>query len=500
MYSPQLYNVSVIKSITFKHSIIFFSIVIAFVFLQILFLWKDIPFGYLLPVALFAMWAVFTDLRVLPLSLLFFLPLSLEFSFGSLSLSTPTEPIMIALTAVLIILSFSGRFGWKKIQNHPLVILIALQFIWFVVNIFISREPVLSTKYLLAKIWFMGACVFMTSYFFRSEKFYKVAIWLLMTTTLVTILYTLGRHALVGFSFEESSMVCKPFYLNHVNYSSFIALSLPFAVAAIFWFKGNKFAQLLMVAAVVIIIIGIILSYTRTTWLSLIIALVSLIVFRWKILRLSIIIGWVVVASAALYLVDENRYIAFAPDYKHTIFNREDFGKHMQATVELSDVSGMERVYRWVAAQNLIKDNFWFGTGNNTFYPTYKQYANPAFVTYVSDNPERSTTHNYFLLLFCDQGLPGMLLFIVFYMWAMIRCNELYFRSQSKFRKNLMLSCFATLVILLVHLMLGDMIEIDKTGAMFYLIIGIIIATDIAEQNNQSSSNSLKPLENTLNE
>jgi O-antigen ligase len=36
-----------------------------------------------------------------------------------------------------------------------------------------------------------------------------------------------------------------------------------------------------------------------------------------------------------------------------------------------------------------------------------------SFRTYVSDNPEKSTTHNYFLLQLAEQGIPGFLLFAI---------------------------------------------------------------------------------------
>ncbi|WP_252407921.1 O-antigen ligase family protein, partial [Escherichia coli] len=53
------------------------------------------------------------------------------------------------------------------------------------------------------------------------------------------------------------------------------------------------------------------------------------------------------------------------------------------------------------------------GFGTNSFYPTYKGYTLPAYKTWVSNNPDHSTVHNYFLLTAIEQGLPGLCIFLV---------------------------------------------------------------------------------------
>ena len=49
-----------------------------------------------------------------------------------------------------------------------------------------------------------------------------------------------------------------------------------------------------------------------------------------------------------------------------------------------------------------------------------------------------------------------------------------------------MLTCFVTLVIFLVHLVLGDMVEVDKNGGIFLIVIAILIGTEYhVKQQNQ---------------
>ena len=85
----------------------------------------------------------------------------------------------------------------------------------------------------------------------------------------------------------------------------------------------------------------------------------------------------------------------------------------------------MERVYRWVAATRMFKDHPWMGFGPGNFYPYYMHYTLSDFETYVSDNPERSTAHNYPLLLLAEARsyrlVTTVFLFltaqVIFYLW-----------------------------------------------------------------------------------
>jgi O-antigen ligase len=457
----------------------FFSSTLLFILLNIIGIWKELPYFNAIPfLILFAILLV-KDYRLVFYFLMASLPISIDFFFGSLSLSAPSEPILMLSTGLWIILFINKRTNISKHLSNPILILLLLQLVLFTLNIFVSLDPVLSFKYLLAKIWFFGGFIFLPLIFLKDEKNYKIAFWSFFIPLMLTVFYTIFNHALTGFSFEKVNESARPFYVNHVIYACTLGLSLPFCVAALGWYKNNPFIRMVLFVCILVLIFAIITSYTRTTWLSVLAAIASIVVFNSKFLKLSFAIALIGIVVFCYQLVDQNNYMKYAPNYTNTVFNREDFGKHMEATVELSDVSGMERVYRWVAAINLIQHNFWFGTGNNTFYPTYKEYANPAFITYLSDNPERSSTHNYFLLIFCDQGVFGFLLFIVLYIWAMLKTKTIYLLTKDRFVKTLMTTCFATLVIFLVHLVLGDMVEVDKNGGIFLFILGIIMAMDL---------------------
>ncbi|HZG01844.1 MAG TPA: O-antigen ligase family protein, partial [Chitinophagales bacterium] len=162
------------------------------------------------------------------------------------------------------------------------------------------------------------------------------------------------------------------------------------------------------------------------------------------------------------------------PEYKRTIYH-EKLGDHLTSTYTMRDVSSAERVYRWVAGFKMWEANPLVGYGPGNFYNFYKGYTVTAFKTYVSDNPEKSTVHNYFLLLLVEQGIVGFLIFLVLTVAIFLYGESLYHRIPNKHDKRWVLAILASLTAIYVSNMLSDMIETDKVGSIFFINIGMLI-------------------------
>ncbi len=182
--------------------------------------------------------------------------------------------------------------------------------------------------------------------------------------------------------------------------------------------------------------------------------------------------------AAVIYLGSNYRYMQYAPEYEKTIFNKDDIQKHLQATYTLRDVSGMERVYRWLAAARMIADRPLTGSGPNTFYPEYQKYTVSRFTTYVSSNPEKSTVHNYFLLQFAEQGYVGGFLFLVFIGYVLLLPEKIYHRAIQGEHKKAIMAAGLCVFIITVHLFLNELLETDKIGSLFYMSVAVLIRLD----------------------
>lgn len=204
----------------------------------------------------------------------------------------------------------------------------------------------------------------------------------------------------------------------------------------------------------------------------------------------SYVIGVFIILTALFWLKSNDRYLKYTNDYNNTIFHT-NFTEHLIATYKLKDVSTAERFYRWIAGVRMIKDKPLTGYGPNTFYYNYKGYAVPAFKTWVSNNNDRSTVHNYFLLTVIEQGIPGLLLLLVLFGAMLYYAQYLYRRIKDPFYKTTALTTGVIITMIIVVNLLSDLIETDKIGSLFFLCLATLIVTDVNTRRKLNSSSDI---------
>ncbi|MBD2720553.1 O-antigen ligase family protein [Hymenobacter sp. BT189] len=414
--------------------------------------------------------------------LFFLLPFSQEIGlFGGLSMDVPSEPLMLALTgcvgASLLLGAANGLIPRREWLN-ALVVILALMLLWTAVDSFFSVDSVKSIKYLLAKVWYLTPFLLGTLLMVRRPANAWRFAGFYAAGACLSVLYVVSRHATKGFSFADINWALHPFFRNHVIYATMLALLIPFC-----WFAQRAATKagprLAWRVALGILLFGLLTSYTRASILSLPIAALYFAVMRLRLTRVVLVLVAAATAISVAHIASGDNYMEFAPNYERTIFNGKNFEKHLEATYKLQDVSGMERVYRWVAAARMIAEKPLVGSGAATFYPEYKRYTVKSFRTYVSDNPEKSTTHNYFLLQLAEQGIPGFLLFVIFIATALLKAERLYHRSQQQPEvRRVVLAATLSLVVIVFHLTLNELVEVDKIGPVFFICIALLIRSE----------------------
>jgi O-antigen ligase len=146
----------------------------------------------------------------------------------------------------------------------------------------------------------------------------------------------------------------------------------------------------------------------------------------------------------------------------------------------------MERVYRWVAAKQMIYDNPWMGTGPDTFYPQYFRYSVETYRTYVSDNPEQSTAHNYFMMVATEQGLPGMLLFVVAMVLVLMLAYKQYVSSQNRYARDILMGILLIQCVFLFHQLMNDLVEENKLSYLFWLLQGVTLWLSVQHRQGKA--------------
>ena len=135
----------------------------------------------------------------------------------------------------------------------------------------------------------------------------------------------------------------------------------------------------------------------------------------------------------------------------------------------------MERLYRWVAAFRMIEEKPLMGYGPGSFYTEYRSYTLRKFETYVSDNPEKSGIHNYYLMIAIDQGIPGLILFLAFIFVVLMMGERIYHAQKDPHKKVLALSAITSIFVILVLQLMNDLLETNKIGPFFFVSLAILI-------------------------
>lgn len=433
-----------------------------------------------LPFFLLMAYLTIVDFRKIFYLLLFCLPLSVEFSLpGGLGTDLPTEPMMLGLMGVFILYaSRHYREMGGSFLRQPLTLLLLFHLAWIFFTAIFSQNMVVSFKFFLAKCWYIAVFYFLAGFLLKKKEHLKSFFWWIYIPLTLLIIQTIIRHATYGFTFSDIGWCVTPFFRNHVNYASMVTLFFPFLLLAMSWQKRWSSTWILLAASLLLYVVAIQLSFTRAAYVSLVAAFGVYFVIRLKLMKWSIVAGLIVAVVWIGSILKDNKYLDYAPDYEKTI-TFKNFDNLLEATYKGEDISTMERVYRWVAGygMNQAKPMLGFGPGN--FYGFYRNYTVTSFRTYVSDNPEQSGIHNYFLMTLVEQGFPGLIILIALIAFVLIRGEEIYHRLKDPDYRRITMAAIMSIVVIDCLLLINDMLETDKVGPFFFMNMALIVNMEI---------------------
>lgn len=428
-----------------------------------------------LPVLVLFAYITILDFKKIFYLLLFCLPLTTELDFKGFSVDFPSELLMVALMFVfaLFLLGKPKMIDFRFLK-HPISLMLFTHVFWIGVLMFFSVDMVVSLKFFLAKNWYVITFFLLGGTILRSEKPMRTFFWLIYAPLTILVIQVLVRYGMLNFAFEDVNDPMFPFFRNHVNYAAVITIFYPFIWLAGSWYKGGTWKKFFINLGKVLYVVAIYLSYTRACYLALLIAAACFVIVKWNLVREALVVSLVGAVVVVAGLAYNNNYLKLAPEYTQTVYHKE-FGDHLTATVELKDVSSMERVYRWIAAFYMTADKPVTGFGPGNFYPHYKKYTVSEFETYTSDNEERSTVHNYFLLIMVEQGVPGIIIFLLLTYVILASAQKAYKQARNQETKNIIMAATLGIVVVYVNLLLSDLLEANKIASLYFLCLGILV-------------------------
>ena len=396
---------------------------------------------------------------------------------GGLSISLPVEPMLIGVLIVYFAnLILKGHYD-RRITSHPIAIVIYCMFVWMIFTTITSELPVVSLKFVLARLWFIVPSFFFCTFLFKDKKNIHRFVWLYMVGLIVVVVYTIMRHAQWGFADQPAHWVMTPFYNDHTAYGAALAIYLILALTYVF-LPEVSFKQKLVIAGVVALLgVALILSQCRAALVSVIAALGVLVCvllrikFRWILAVAAVLIGG--------FFVFQNQII---DALEHNTQDASgNFMENVRSITNIStDASNLERINRWQSAIRLFKERPIVGWGPGTYQFVYAPYQMSREKTIISTNSgDAGNAHSEYIGALSEMGIVGSMLVVALVAVAVYCGLNAYKKAKDKATRVLVLGTTLAIVSYFTHGMLNNFLDTDKLAVPVWSCLAIIAAIDI---------------------
>jgi O-antigen ligase len=392
-------------------------------------------------------------------------------------LSLPTEPLMAGVLALFILKMFYSNDYDRGILKHPLTIFIIISLAWMFITSLTSQIPIVSLKALTARLWFVIPFYFLGVLLFRKISNIRLFIWLYAIPLVGVIIYTTYNHYLWGFSEITGHWVMEPFYNDHTAYGAILAFFIPVFVGFSFTKTYTKTMRFFSFVVLAILVVALILSYSRAAWVSLAFAIIV-----YLIIALKIKMKWILVPFGILlcffFLFQNDIWEKLEKNKQGTSAN---FLEHVQSISNVTtDDSNLERLNRWASALRMFKERPMLGFGPGTYQFEYAPFQRFSEKTRISTNAgDKGNAHSEYIGPLAESGVLGMVWVISILICVVLTGLRVYKRTDSKEIRMLSLSVLLGLITYYFHGTMNDFLDTDKASVPFWGFIAILVALDL---------------------
>lgn len=282
----------------------------------------------------------------------------------------------------------------------------------------------------------------------------------------------LWGHVLGGLIFSIvfiNLMVSRDFLRNEdilglgINLTSrLIGLNLLISML-LFQMQKNGFARVVLVISIITSAIGVVIAFSRGTWMGVLASLgvVFVVYVVRKELRISVrdVFLWSLVTLVGFYIL--NIYIL---DTHGTAKMIDRF----QSGVTLSDDAG-GRFEIWKVAWKIFLDSPIFGHGFDTFPDQFLRFAEQTGLSNFFHVNEAKQPHNAYVKIISELGIPGMILFAGVLASVAARVRKLLIDKQVN------VSALAWTLALLVYLLVATFVDSAVIRKYFWYTLSLIV-------------------------
>ncbi len=262
--------------------------------------------------------------------------------------------------------------------------------------------------------------------------------------------------------------------LGYAGENGFAAFEAQFMVflLGLYAFQKNRTVKLVLLGVVGTGIYCLLYSFSRGGYLAFLLGLVFLGIFqerKWLIAVVVLLIAWQTILPASV-----QQRIAMT-------YDKED---------RQLDTSAQARVTLWEDAVKLFHQNPIVGTGFNTY-----EYLNRVELEHGFQGGYYKDTHNYYLKVLVETGIPGLILFV----WLLFRMFgigfALYRTAEDVFLRSVGLGFAVMMVAAIVANLFGDRWTYMQVNCYLWILMGCVVRGQIiTEQARQEVGVPVRPL------
>ncbi len=446
-----------------------------------------------LPAALIVMLLFFFSLDKLILLLVFLTPLTFKYVHDGLgfTIDIPTEPVIVAIMMLFFFrLAYERQYD-IRILKHPVTILLLLNLLWMFVTSVTSEIPLVSFKYFISRLWFVVTFYFLAIYLFREPKNMQKFMWLFAATLFVVVLVSTYRHSLFGFERDMGYFVVRPFFNDHTHYSAVLAMVAPFFIVMAFNRTDSVLRRRVALIVFVVFCMGILFSYSRAAWVSLIIAFAGFIILAFRV-KFRFILAGIILVLGSLYLFQTEIIMELERNQQES---SGDFAEHWRSVSNItSDASNLERINRWRSAYRMFEDRPVFGWGPGTYQMVYAPYQRSEDYTIITTHfGDLGNAHSEYIGPLSESGLPGMLLIISLALAVMATGVKLWKKAPTREMRLMALGISLGFITYFAHGLLNNFLDTDKASVPFWGMMAILVAIDVFYKKEEPVIRSPKP-------
>ncbi|MEX1312024.1 MAG: O-antigen ligase family protein [Candidatus Sulfomarinibacteraceae bacterium] len=399
------------------------------------------------------------------------------------TISVPLEILAAVLAPVLLAAVIRDPLKVSRLIGHPVTLAISFQLAWMAAATAFSADPVVSVKALAVR--FVYVMVFYLGGFLvldralggRAGDPLATATTAGLSLLVPATVWALANHLPSGFSRRDSYEIAQPFFSNHTEYATVLAVWLILAAGL----RSNRPDRRRRAISLIMALLfaGVLVAGARSAWLALLAALAVVVALRFRpdprrVVAIAAVTGLLLVGSIfGAAVVRDGPSLPDDPTVGDRIADRS------APDADLLDESFRERLTRWRSAARMLRDRPLFGFGPATFESTYGPYQQPRQLTHVSTYAgDRGDAHSELMTAAAEQGLGGLaalVAVIVLVFGSGVRAATDAATTRDRRWATAWTAAVAALV---ASSCFNSLLELDKTAPLFWLAAAVVVWLD----------------------